>query len=235
MATTKPKKHTMSALKSKILQPSLTSHYELYIQASPEVNTVLSQLGPGLDVSAPGTGPSKIEDRLVVPCTEASLPGSRVATHELKDDYTGITQKHAYRRLYDDSANFTFYVDAEEYYVIRYFEGWLSWIHQENFSGLDFNHVFQQNFNQRMAFPKSYYAAELSITKFERDYNTQSGKLLYQFRDAFPIGISAMPMSYDSSQLMKCTVEFQFSRYIVSSDPTNLNQPTINNQPTILV
>jgi len=229
MATTKPKQHSMSALKAKILQPSLTSHYEVYIQASTEVNAVLSNTnsGPRLDVTPPGSGASKIEDRLVVPCTEASLPGSRVATHELKDDYTGVTQKHAHRRLYDDSANFTFYVDAEEYYVIRYFEGWLSWIHQENFSGPD-RHRFRQNFNHRMAFPRSYYAAELSITKFERDYNTQSGKLLYQFRDAFPIGISAMPMSYDSSQLMKCTVEFQFSRYIVSSDPTN-------NQPTILV
>ena len=221
----------MSALKSKILQPSLTSHYEVYIQASPEVDAVLSQTDSGPNLRVTG---DKRDDRLTVPCTEASLPGSRVATHELKDDYTGITQKHAHRRLYDDSANFTFYVDSEEYYVIRYFEGWLSWIHQENFSGPD-RQVFRQNFNHRMAFPRSYYATELTITKFERDYNTQSGKLVYQFRDAFPIGISAMPMSYDSSQLMKCTVEFQFSRYIVSSDPTNLNQPTINNQPTILV
>jgi len=211
MASIPPAKHSMSALKSKILQPSLTSHYEVYIQASPEVDAVLSQTASGPNLRVTG---DKRDDRLTVPCTEASLPGSRVATHELKDDYTGVTQKHAHRRLYDDSANFTFYVDSEEYYVIRYFEGWLSWIHQENFSGPD-RHVFRQNFNQRMAFPKSYYATELTITKFERDYNTQSGKLVYQFRDAFPIGISAMPMSYDSSQLMKCTVEFQFSRYIV--------------------
>ena len=211
MASIPPVKHLVSALKSKLLQPSLTSHYEVYIQASPEVDAVLSQTvsGPNLRVTG-----DKRDDRLTVPCTEASLPGSRVATHELKDDYTGVTQKHAYRRLYDDSASFTFYVDAEEYYVIRYFEGWLSWIHQENFSGPD-RQVFKQNFNHRMAFPRSYYATELSITKFERDYNVESGKLVYQFRDAFPIGISAMPMSYDSSQLMKCTVEFQFSRYIV--------------------
>ena len=211
MASPPPRRQSMSALKSKILQPSLTSHYEVYIQAPTEVNSyiTLTNAGPGLSIDG-----TKLEDRLSVPCTEASLPGSRVATHELKDDYTGITQKHAHRRLYDDSANFTFYVDAEEYYVIRYFEGWLSWIHQENQSGPD-RQVFKQNFNHRMAFPRSYYADELSITKFERDYNIESGKLTYQFRDAFPIGLSAMPMSYDSSQLMKCTVEFQFSRYIV--------------------
>ena len=211
MASPPPRRQSMSALKSKILQPSLTSHYEVYIQAPTEVNSyiTLTNAGPGLSIDG-----TKLEDRLSVPCTEASLPGSRVATHELKDDYTGITQKHAHRRLYDDSANFTFYVDAEEYYVIRYFEGWLSWIHQENQSGPD-RQVFKQNFNHRMAFPRSYYADELSITKFERDDNIESGKLTYQFRDAFPIGLSAMPMSYDSSQLMKCTVEFQFSRYIV--------------------
>ena len=211
MASPPPRRQSMSALKSKILQPSLTSHYEVYIQAPTEVNSyiTLTNAGPGLSIDG-----TKLEDRLSVPCTEASLPGSRVATHELKDDYTGVTQKHAHRRLYDDSANFTFYVDAEEYYVIRYFEGWLSWIHQENQSGPD-RQVFKQNFNHRMAFPRSYYADELSITKFERDYNIESGKLTYQFRDAFPIGLSAMPMSYDSSQLMKCTVEFQFSRYIV--------------------
>ena len=206
----------MSALKSKILQPSLTSHYEVYMAVPPTVSSYI-QSSSGLSVNG-----DKTEDRITVPCTEASLPGSRFATHELKDDYTGVTQKHASRRLYDDSATFTFFVDAEEYYIIRFFEAWSSYISLEG----ETSDVFNQNYNQRMAFPRDYYANELSITKFERDYNEESGKLLYQFRDAFPIGVSAMPMSYDSSQLMKCTVEFQFSRYVVTSK-ASVNQPTI--------
>ena len=206
MATPDPRARSMSALKARILQPSLTSHYEVFMQAPTTVRSYIKdQLG--LEVNG-----NNMEDRVTVPCSEASLPGARLATHELKDDFTGITQKHAHRRLYDDSANFTFYVDAKEYYIIRFIEGWLSYISLENVT----KDVFRDDYNHRMAFPSDYYASVLKITKFERDYNTQSGKLVYEFRDAFPIGISAMPMSYDSSQLMKCTVEFQFSRYTIN-------------------
>ena len=211
MAAPAPKKQKMSFLKSKILQPSLTSHYEVYMAVPPTVRSYI-QSSSGLSVDG-----NKTEDRITVPCTEASLPGSRFATHELKDDYTGVTQKHASRRLYDDSATFTFFVDAEEYYIIRFFEAWSSYISLEG----ETSNVFSQNYSQRMAFPRDYYANELTITKFERDYNIQSGKLLYVFKDAFPLGITAMPMSYDSSQLMKCTVEFQFSRYIVNNTVTS--------------
>ena len=212
MVAPAPKKQKMSFLKSKILQPSLTSHYEVYMSVPTTVKSYMQTVA-GLTIDG-----NKTEDRITVPCTEASLPGSRLATHELKDDYTGFTQKHAYRRLYDDSVNFTFYVDAEEYYIIRFFEAWLSYITQEGEATAPpaIVNKYQQNYSQRMAFPRDYYATELSITKFERDYNLESGKLQYTFADAYPLGISAMPMSYDSSQLMKCSVEFQFSRYLVT-------------------
>ena len=61
MASPPPRRLSMSALKSKILQPSLTSHYEVYIQAPTEVNSyiTLTNAGPGLDV-----GGNKREDRL---------------------------------------------------------------------------------------------------------------------------------------------------------------------------
>jgi len=224
MATPLPRKHSMSSLKSKILQPSLTSHYEVYFTPPSAVSAYLKSQS-GLTISGEET-----EDKITVPCTEASLPGSRYATHELKDDYTGITQKHAYRRLYDDSINFTFYVDAQEYYIIRYFEGWMGYIMQENLSYRSvggISNVDGQNYNHRMAFPRTYYASEMSVTKFERDYNTQSGKLIYNFKDAFPLGVSAMPVSYDSSQLMKCTVEFQFSRYVVNRNRNGGTKKTI--------
>lgn len=228
MATPLPKKHSMSALKSKILQPSLTSHYEVYFTPPSAVRSYLKSQS-GITVSGEET-----EDKITVPCSEATLPGSRYATHELKDDYTGITQKHAHRRLYDDSINFTFYVDAQEYYIIRYIEGWMGYIMQENLAvrgnGAVPN-VDGNNYSHRMAFPRSYYASEMSVTKFERDYNIQSGKLIYNFKDAFPLGLSAMPVSYDSSQLMKCTVEFQFSRYVVN----RVNNGGTKKQVTITV
>jgi hypothetical protein len=56
------------------------------------------------------------------------LPGSSLATHENNSDFTGVTEKFAYRRLYDDRIDFTFYVDAENYLPIRFFESWIKFI-----------------------------------------------------------------------------------------------------------
>ena len=42
----------------------------------------------------------------------------------------------------------------------------------------------------------------------------------YKFINAYPISINSIPVSYDSSQLLKCTVSFTYSRYIISRDFT---------------
>jgi hypothetical protein len=41
--------------------------------------------------------------------------------------------------------------------------------------------------------------------------------MTYTFVNAFPIQIDSMPLSYDSSQLLKCTVSFGFDRYVLSN------------------
>ena len=38
----------------------------------------------------------------------------------------------------------------------------------------------------------------------------------YEFLNAFPISINSMPISYDTSQLLKCTVSFAYTRYLVN-------------------
>ena len=52
------------------------------------------------------------------------------------------------------------------------------------------------------------------MNKFERDY--EGRYLRYRFLQAYPISINSMPVSYDSSQLLKCTVSFTYTRYVVS-------------------
>ena len=37
----------------------------------------------------------------------------------------------------------------------------------------------------------------------------------YEFLDAFPVAINSMPISYDTSQLLKCTVSMAYTRYIL--------------------
>ena len=44
---------------------------------------------------------------------KASLPGTSLATTELNNDHSGVTERHAYRRQYDTTSSFTFYVDHD--------------------------------------------------------------------------------------------------------------------------
>ena len=41
--------------------------------------------------------------------------------------------------------------------------------------------------------------------------------LEYRFLNAYPISINSMPVTYDGSQLLKCTVNFNFSRYLMEN------------------
>lgn len=84
-----------------------------------------------------------------------------------------------------------------------------------------------RTYHYRVNFPHDYMTDNLFITKFERDYgdpaidrrNQINRPLTYQFINAYPISINSMPVSYESSQLLKCTVSFTYSRYILSRNP----------------
>jgi len=73
----------------------------------------------------------------------------------------------------------------------------------------------------RVNFPTDYQTS-IWITKFERDFNKpqkenenyDEQQLTYLFLNAYPISIDAMPISYEGAQTLKCTVNFNFSRYI---------------------
>lgn len=231
------KKVSMSEIKSKLLRPALTSHYVCNFGPIPGGSTGF--IASRVDVSA-----TKLYDRLTLACCEASLPGSSLTTHEINNDYTGVTERHAYRRLYDERMDFSFYVDGDEYYVIKIFESWIGYAVNENY-GSD---PSQRTYNYRVNYPNDYCIDTLSITKFERDYqvgesdnilnkipNATNGRALqYNFIKAFPISIQSIPVSYESSQLLKCTVAFTYSRYwvkgIIAANPTidkNTNAPGI--------
>ena len=62
-----------------------------------------------------------VDEKVSLSCSrEAALPGSSLATHEMLNDFTGVRERHAYRRQYDDTASFTFYVDVN-YDTIHFF------------------------------------------------------------------------------------------------------------------
>jgi hypothetical protein len=213
------KKESISSLKHKLLRPSLTSHY-LCTFTLPDSGFFTDRK---ISVSA-----EKLYDRLSLACNEASLPGSSLATIDINNDYHGVSEKHAYRRLYDDRADFTFYVDGEEYYIIKLFQTWIAYCVDEQYIG---ERITGYDYTYRVNYPEKYYAPAMSISKFERDYGLSSGSdaLVYNFVGAFPISISSMPVSYDSSNLLKCTVSFSYQRYYLTSE-VSPQSTTISNQ-----
>ena len=140
-------------------------------------------------------------------CMEAALPGTSLATAELTNDHSGITERHVHRRQYDTTSSFTFLVDRN-YKQIGLFEQWIGYIVNEQNSSAE-------NYFYRVNFPKEYQTA-IYIKKFEKDYN--NGKMLqYKFLKSYPISIDSMPVTYEASQVLKCTVNFNFSRYWVET------------------
>ena len=224
---------SISQIKSNILRPALTSQYIVQIPLPSDPD----------DMS--GSTLRRIigadQEKLNLLCAEASLPGSSLLTSEAVDDRTGVTERHAYRRNFGQQIDLTFYVDAEKYLPITFFEAWMAVISGE---GLQAQNNRNNNYSYRFRYPNQYQAKQgLKIKKFERDYYSQRRKsnpledivniiagtdlgttvtersgpdIEYEFLNAFPISLNSMPISYDTSQLLKCTVSFAYTRYIVN-------------------
>ena len=231
---------SIDKIKANVLRPALTSQFLVYVP-KPNDRDIRRQLDGIL-------GGETGQEKLMLNCCEASLPGSQFATSESNDDHTGVTERHAYRRIFDNRIDLTFYVDAEDYLPIKYFEVWMNMISGEDLASAD---IKSNTYNYRFRYPDDYVSDNLTVLKFERDIITQkrrsnplediinivagtdfgttqnipSGRSIqYQFFRSFPIAVNSMPVSYEASQLLKCTVSMAYTRY-------SLNNVSLNNLP----
>ena len=211
MASVAPSTKGVSSIKSLILNPALTSHYQVTVAPPFNDDGFSSFLG---DV---GASYYPNQEKLNLSCCEAQLPGSQLATTEILNDFPGVTERHVYRRQFDDRIDLNFYCDAEQYLPVRFFEAWMNYITNTG-DGIE-----KENYSYRMKFP-SKYKGPLEVTKFEKSTGAKrkdgrSAKsvkpLTYKFVNAFPLAISSMPVTYDSSDLLKCNVSFAYSRYYI--------------------
>ena len=135
--------------------------------------------------------------------------------------------------MFDDRIDLTFYVDAQNYLPIRAFEYWMEYITIGNSQTLagaaaeSTSKFAETNYFYRMNYP-DFYALDqgFRVVKFERDFDgsfkgnggvvngTQNG-LTYNFVRSFPIAVASMPVSYDASSLLKCTVSMTYIRYYI--------------------
>lgn len=203
-----PKIRSVSDIKSKLLRPALTSFYEVDIDLPKGDNVLAGRL------SALRADGSEDQDVLNLRCSEASLPGSNLATLETTNTYHGVTERHAYRRVYDDRLQLTFYVDAEKYLAIRFFESWIDGIMLQDTgdkSPIDSTYTYRSRYSENYVSPQG-----LRVRKFEKDFDVSNSILEYTFINSYPFSISAIPISYESSDLLKCTVSFSYLRYVVN-------------------
>ena len=198
---------TVDEVKANLLRPSLTSYFAVQIPLpNGKVRSKLEEV-LGAD-----------QGQLNLLCTDTSLPGSQLTTMDINNDRTGVTEKHAYRRMFDDRIDFTFYVDASNYLPIRFFETWMKGIMME-----DEGDNIDKAYNYRPTYPDEYTADQgLKIFKFERDYKQF---MTYEFIRSFPLSISSMPVSYSGNDLLKCTVSMSYIRYIQSGPNNNTSSP----------
>jgi len=90
----------------------------------------------------------------------------------------------------------------------------------------------KENYFYRVNYPKLYQSPALYINKFEKDFQGQY--LQYRFLQAYPISISSMPVSYDSSQILKCTVSFTYTRYVINRNRNRLSEePQVPTPPGV--
>ena len=222
-----PRPKGVSDVVSNLLQPSLTSHFDVLI---------------GLPQSSLGTrlrsllGPK--QDKLHLMCSDAVLPGSSLATTEMNNDFTGVTERHAYRRIYDETIDLSFYVDAANYLPIRFFEEWISSAVDE-----DQEDAIAKDYFYRVRFPDEYIADQgLKVIKFEKDIETSrrvgskymalptpnAASLEYKFVRSFPRSITSMPVTYDASSLLKCSVQMTYTRYVVVPSRIPSSRPSMS-------
>ena len=215
---------SMSDMKNKIGNLALTNTYYVNIALTDELKKHFD--ASYKDISKGGIQ-KFVDEKLGYLCSEATLPVSSYATAEVKDNYMGIPQEFAHTRLYTD-VDMTFYVDSD-YSVLRFFEGWMDYISGGNTKidgklepsvGSDVG----GNVYRRFVFPDFYKVKTMTIKKFERDFKRE---LTYTFINAFPKGLTAIPVSYGPADLLKVTATFNFDRYIVEREAAASEKPAI--------
>ena len=174
-------------------------------------------------------------------CAEAVIPGISFDVTEEMGSRQGTIERFPTRRLFPEFT-MTFYVDSE-YNLIRLFEEWMNYINplyagtgilppsprgQGNDEGKEKTNFF------RFRYPDEYKRI-ISITKFERNFNSDDPKnikfpphLTYRMLEAFPTNITAMPLTYEGSQIVKTTVTFQYIRYVMEKNYGTLERGLYN-------
>ena len=210
-----------SDIKSRVLHLAQTSVYQIKLAPPADVSEHLKR--NGFDYQQDG-------ENVELLCNSAVLPGTSLNTHQVMGDYTGVMERMAYRRVYDSTVDFTFYVD-HDYKVIEFFDGWIDFISaQGEGQYLSDEDALKFAAAYRVNYPKSY-KTNMYIVKFEKDVSNERDvfehddtfQLTYTLVNAFPTNIISSPVSYEGSNVLRYTVSCAFDRYVL--DKRKVTEP----------
>jgi len=202
------KRYPTESLITKLMHSATTSQFFLRINLPGAVKTHI-QKTKGMLID------ENLKERINLACTDASLPGSSFATHDVTSDYMGVTEKMAYRRIYDEQMSVSMLVDPE-YKTLHLFEGWMDYIAGKNITGREGNYSrFDNGFRMNYPDGDGGYRQQnvLELFKFERDVSVRQS-IKYTMIEGYPISMNPMEVSYGSTDLLKLIVNFTFVRYI---------------------
>lgn len=211
MAGPRPNKIRTSDLKTRILNLAQTTVYQVKLQPPDKVVTYLNSGDINFNYFSSG---EDIELR----CLRTSLPGVNLFTHDVTNDFPGVSEKIAYRKDFNNTIDFEFMVNTK-YDVIAMFDGWIDFIAGQD---TDVNGLrdIQRDYlgkavSYRMNFP-NFYKSNVYVTKFEKDSKVEfnSNSLEYTFVDAFPISISPVEIGYSEGGILKYNVSMAYTRYV---------------------
>jgi hypothetical protein len=178
---------------------AVTSQYEVQFGGlAPELQSYLTLRGVDFSFTNQTAG---------LLCNAASLPGSSFATSDINGNFTGLMEKFIHTRIYTP-IELNFYVD-KEYKVVKFIEHWMEYM--SSASTLNPN---QDQYFYKMKYPDQYKCNFTKITKFNRDYQNQ---LEYYFIGLFPVAMSSVSLSYQSSSVMTVSATFNYERYVPGS------------------
>lgn len=166
-------------------------------------------------------------------CSGTVLPGPNFKTTDTISNRQGVIEKYPILRQYPE-LTMTFYVDSN-HKIIRFFEEWINFINPlysgsgvvtSSDQGQDYPVAGNENNFMKFRYPNEY-CQRILVTKFEKDLNTttrvnsqqvrtfNSSYLTYEFVQAYPSNIIVSPVSYQASEILTFTVNFNYSRYII--------------------
>ena len=187
------------------------------------------------------TGDNK--DVVTMLCDEAQLPNVQSGTAQITGRYLGegpISYPHT--RIFTD-LSLGFLLDAD-LTALKFFSSWYDYIFNEPITGFSDNSIESalvakeqpSNRINRVKYMDDYTCllrivkSEMTKTDKTRKTETTRAPITYILENCYPYSIDAVPLSYGSSQITRCTVNFYYTRHTVSysNEAKNIKRPTIN-------